>query len=150
MIFSRITDANLIPRVLVEDNKDRNYSVDKFYEMMGTLLLTPQGLVNCGEYLNLILDEVSKEIIGYVWFSLNFLEEEIFINTISVMKEHRQNGDILNKVFEELKKTFLSTKFKVVRTCSTRIEWHKKNGFVPSKNVLLEYDLTKGECDGQD
>ncbi|MDB4726199.1 hypothetical protein OAF54_02090 [bacterium] len=139
-----------MPRVLVEENKDRNYSVEKFYEMMGTLLLTPQGLVNCGEYLNLILDEVSKEIIGYVWFSLNFLEEEIFINTISVMKEHRQNGDILNKVFEELKKTFLSTKFKVVRTCSTRIEWHKKNGFVPSKNVLLEYDLTKGECDGQD
>ena len=150
MIFSRVTDANLIPRVLVEDNKDRNYSVEKFYEMMSSLLVTPEGLVNCAEYLNLILDEKDKKIIGYVWFTLNFLEEEIYINTISVLKEYRKSGQILDEVFHELRKVFLSTQFKVVRTCSTRIEWHKKNGFVPSKNVLLEYDLTKGEGDGKD
>lgn len=150
MIFSRITDANLVPRILVEENKDRNYSVDKFYQMMNSTLVKPNGTIDNSEFLNLILDEDDKVIIGYVWFSLNHLEEEIYINTISVMKEYRNAGEILNTVFHELKKAFLNTKFKVVRTCSTRIEWHKKNGFVPSKNVLLEYDLTKGECDGQD
>lgn len=149
MRFSRIVDTNLIPTILVEDNKDRNYSVEKFYDMMNETLVTKDGFINQSEHLNLIIDE-DRTIMGYVWFTLNLLEEEIYINTISVLKEYRKNGEILDEVFHRLRDVFLSTEFKVVRTCSTRIEWHKKNGFVQSKNVLLEYDLTKGEGNGQD
>jgi len=146
MKFIRIKDADLLPKRLVEDNKDRNYPVERFYQYMNTVLTDGQGNFNPLEYLNLIIEEEHNEIIGYLWYSINILDNEVFINTISVDKAHRKNGEVLNQVLEELKTALESTDFDSVKTLSSRSAWHKKNGLVQSKYVLLEYKLNKSEA----
>lgn len=148
MKFVRIFSGDLIPKQLVEDNKDRNYSVEDFYNMLTTLLVDQNGAANNTDQIYVIVDDIENIIIGYIWYTVNPLEKEIYLNTISVSKNRRQSGVVLDWVFKELRKRFKEDGFLVARTCSTRQEWHKRNGFVPSKNVLLELDLTKGEDDG--
>jgi len=113
---------------------------------MRTVLTDGQGNFNPLEYLNLIIEEEHNEIIGYLWYSINILDNEVFINTISVDKAHRKNGEVLNRVLEELKTALESTDFDSVKTLSSRSAWHKKNGLVQSKYVLLEYKLNKSEA----
>lgn len=151
MKFVRIFSGDLIPKILVEDNKDRNYSVEDFFSMIDSYLVSINGKPNDTEQLYLIVDDVENIIVGYLWYSINMLEKEIYLNTISILKERRDTGKVLDWAFEELQKAFkkINGGLKCVRTCSTRQEWHKKRGFVPSKNVLLEYDLTEGEDNGK-
>lgn len=150
MKFVRVTTGDLIPKILVEDNKDRDYTVEEFYNLVIPSLVCPNGKANDLEQISVIVDDLENVIIGYVWFSINILEKEIFLNTISVCKERRDGGAVLNWAFSSLKESFLKSNLKFVRTCSRTQAWHKKNGFVESKNVLLEYDLTKDECNGKD
>jgi len=151
MKLIRIADASLLPKRLVEDNKDRNYPVERFYHYMTTVLTDGQGNFNPFEYLNLIIEEEHNEIIGYIWYSINVLENEVFINTISVDKAHRKNGEVLNWVLQELETALENTNFDYVKTLSSRSAWHKNNGFDESKYVLLEYKLNKaGRGHGQE
>jgi len=146
MKFIRIKDEKLLPKRLVENNKDRSYPVERFYQYMATVLTDGQGNFNPFEYLNLIIEEEHNEIIGYLWYSINILENEVFINTISVDKAHRKNGQVLNWVLQELETALENTDFDCVKTLSSRSAWHKNNGFDPSKYVLLEYKLNKSEA----
>ena len=143
MKLVRIANAHLVPKRLVEDNKDRVYPVERFYNYLDAVLISGNDL-NPFEFLYLILNE-ENEVIGFVWYSINALENDIFINTISVDRNHRENGKVLNWVYLQLKRHFTESGYRTVSTISSRKEWHKKNGFEESKNILLEYRLSKRE-----
>ena len=135
MIYlSRIFDANLIPRRLVEDDKERDFSVEEFYQVMPHYLSSPQTHV----FLILSAD---REVIGYLWHDLNILGGEAFINTLSIDKRYRNGGQVLKEIFDIFKGSFYKAGIKKVKILSSRARRFEQMGFKRAPQVYLELDL---------
>lgn len=125
---SRVTDPYLIPRRLIEQIDQRKYTVDEYYKSKSALQ---------GSILEVFLDYES-EIIGFVDYSINELEKEIYINILSIDREYQCDNATLPLIIETFKKLADQLGFTVV--------WHSykpsyfiKHGFSLAKGALLEY-----------
>ena len=131
MRFERCTNAQLIPRYLLEQLPD-NYDVDRFYEFMLIALSSPTQM------LFLLLSE-EDIICGFLWCEINLLDEVMFINTFSVDKELWGKGAMVDFATDFLKTLFNKLNLKKAVWITDKPTLFEKRGFKKSKNFLIEY-----------
>lgn len=141
--FIRIFDPGHIPTDLVEQVRDRKFSVEKFYEYLSIVSVskTEHGIiVNPLNLLFVIVNEKTK-VVGFLWAIVSPLSQDLIINTFSMNKDYWGKGQavelISNKCSEILKDSGLNRVYWI-----TNYPKHSERyGFKRSKGVLMEYNL---------
>jgi len=134
--FKPLKIPRLIPKELIENVKDRSFTVEQF------LMYQECQVNNPHNFLFAVTDENLK-IRGYLWAESNLLDGALFVNTFSIDKEYWSKGHSIDKAIEfvdALSKQLQSPK---VFWISTNEKFFKKKGFSRSKNVLMEYNRPK-------
>lgn len=98
--FVRLTDpsmAGLIPRYLIDQAKDKDFTTERFYA------LAPMLIANKLNIIGLFADADNK-VKGFMWATINILSEQLYVSVISIDKEYQNcSGDVLQCVFEVIK-----------------------------------------------
>ena len=132
MKFERCTNAQFIPRNLLEQLPNEGFNADNFYEFMSV------ALESSTQFLFLLISD-RNEIMGFLWCEINVLEKILFINLLSVDKELWGDGEMVDLATDFLKKYFDLTKFSGVLWSTDRPALFEKKGFKRSTNILMEY-----------
>lgn len=143
LTFVRLIDPIHIPSYLVEQIKDRLYTVDKFYQYqkIACTLQTKDGpVLNNTNLLYAITHEKLRQTKGFLWMVVDILTNSLIVNNFSIDKEYWNRGES-TKLLEEKAK-------KVMKDLSlSRIVWITKNskfcenkGFKRSKDAIMIYE----------
>ncbi len=137
----RIFDPVHIPKEYVEQIKNRNFSVEKFYKMQkmtcieevdGKILLNPLNLL-------FVIVNANNIVKGFCWMVVDPLSNSLVINSFSMDKEFWGDGKavhMLEKKAIELQEGAQLDRIYWV----TRYPKHsEKYGFKKSKNTIMEY-----------
>lgn len=130
-----------IPKHLVEQVRDRDFSVEDFYKYqeINCIMETDDGpILNPMSHLYVLADK-ENIIRGFLWLTIDALAKDICIHTYSVEKNYWEPGKAIRKVaahvHEILTKANLN-KVYWVTNCPRHI---KRHGFKESKSILMEY-----------
>lgn len=133
--------SDLIPKYLVEQVKHREFTVEDFYKYqnLNCYIQTENGMeMNPLNHLYLLVngDNIVK---GFLWFVVDPLCKNIFINTLSVDNEYWGGGKAVEMTADHVKKIMKEAKLK--KTCwITRYPKHsEKHGFNRSRDVIMQY-----------
>jgi len=150
----RIFDPTHIPREYIEQIKEREFEVDRFYEFQKTICLHQDGekfSLNPCNLLFAIVD-TNNRVKGVLWMAIDVLGNSLVINTFSVDKEFWGNGTAINLLKEkaiEIKEGAELDRIYWITRCPKHSE---RYGFKRSKNVLMEFkgygQLSEGNIHG--
>ncbi len=144
----RVLSPVHIPHYLVEQVRDRDYSVEHFfkYHELNCLINGKDGMtLNPFNHLYVLADE--KNIVkGYLWFIIDVLSKNIFINTFSMDKEYWGKGQAVKRLCDHMKEVIKKLKIKKVTWITNYPKHSERHGFKRSRSVLMEY---KEEDDGR-
>ncbi len=145
---------DLIPKYLVEQVRNRDYSIEDFYKYQH---------INClmdgdkGQTLNpfnhlYVLANGDNIVKGFLWFIVDPLSKDVVINTFSVDKEYWGNGEAVRKLSDHVKKILKVLKLKKVYWLTNYPKHSERHGFKRSKSVLMEYQEKEDgkDIDGRD
>ena len=137
----RIFDPVHIPRYLIEQIKDRNYSVDRFYQYLKIVCVEKQNGHVVLNPLNLLYVLVDKQKIvkGVFWGVIDTLGNSLVIQTFSMDDEYWGLGKaikILENKAKEIQEGAQLDRVYWVTRCPKHSE---KYGFKRSKKILMEY-----------
>jgi N-acetylglutamate synthase-like GNAT family acetyltransferase len=138
-----------IPKSLVEQVKDRDYSVEDFYKYheLNCLVHGKEGpTLNPFHHLYVIVDKENM-VKGFFWFVIDALSKDVFINTFSMDPEYWENGKAMKLVIDYMKEILKKLKLKKVYWFTRYPKHSERHGFKISKNILMEYTE---ESDGKD
>lgn len=129
-----LPDARLVPRYLLEQVKDRDWSVDEWYKYQESL----RGVRD-----NLILGLVDKEhkVKGIIWITIDGFAKWFFINTFSVDKAHQRKTKLIKFVQRYIKDLAAKLGIKRVMWAARRSKALERYGFKPSDYVLMEEEI---------
>lgn len=147
--FVRIFDPIHIPKELVQQVRDRKYSVEKFYEYQKIVCVSkqPQGVVlNPLNLLFVIINE-QKKVVGFLWAVISPLSQELIINTFSMNKEYWLKGAAVKIIESKCKEILKESGLKAIYWITNYPKHSERFGFKRSKGVLMEYKL--GEENGR-
>lgn len=143
LIFVRLIDPIHIPSYLVEQIKDRMYSVDKFYsyQKVACIYQTQSGPhLNPTNFLYAIVNEKLRQVKGFLWMVLDLLTNSLVIQNFSMDKEYWNKGESI-KLLEEKAKMVMKD------LDVSRIVWICKNpkfcenrGFKKTKDTVMIYE----------
>lgn len=128
--FVPISDADLIPRRLVEQIEPREWDVDTFYQMGPVIMRNPcviAGLFVDGEFT----------IQGFLLANYNPLDSWLFITALSVSPEHQRRG-ITHEVKGLLWKFVEKYKLRGIRFLTVMPEKFKSAGATESAFKVME------------
>lgn len=145
----RIMTPLHIPKYLVEQVRDRDYTVEDFYKYheVNCLIEDENGdkKINPLWHLHILIND-KYEVKGFVWCIVDALAKDIVIQTFSVDKEYWYKGKAVSKLSDYIKDIRR-------KACLNKIYWvtnypkhSERHGFKRSKGVLMEYQEEK---DGQ-
>lgn len=147
--FIRIIDPVHIPRHLVEQVRDRDFTVDKFYDYQRMVCVetTPNGIrANPLNLLFVIVDE-GNVVQGFLWAVVDPLCNYLLINTFSMEKEYWGGGRAV-KLLERKAKEIMSGAQLTKGYWITNYPKHSERyGFKRSKSILMEYRGSYGAND---
>lgn len=145
----RIFDPIHIPRHLVEQVRDRDWSVDKFYQYQKIINLQKDGNNVVVNPMNLLFVLVDKEKVvhGFMWTAVDALSNCLVINTFSVDKHYWGQGNAVSILEKKTKEIAKGAKLSKIYWITNYPKHSEKHGFKRSKSVLMEYNLE--EEDGQ-
>ncbi len=137
----RIIDPYLIPEYLVEQIKERMFTVEKFYKYQEMICSQQQNGITVINPMNLLFVLADKEmkIKGFFWGVVDALANALVINTFSMDKEYWGEGKavrLLQEKAREIKDGAQLDKVYWVTRCPKHSE---KYGFKRSKHQLMEY-----------
>lgn len=141
--FVRIFDPVHIPNELVEQIRDRKFSVQKFYDYQSMVCVSqsPDGVIlNPLNLLFVIINEV-KKVVGFFWAVVSPLSEDLVINTFSMSKEYWCKGEAVKLVEEKAKEILKESGLNRVYWVTNYPKHSERYGFRRSKGVLMEYNL---------
>jgi len=138
-----------IPKYLVEQVRDKDYTVEDFYKYQEINCTMPGKdgvMLNPFNHLYALVNK-DNLVKGFLWCVIDPLSKDMIINTFSVDKEYWGRGRAVRFLAEHAKS--LMKKMKIERIFwLTRYPKHsERHGFKRSKSVLMEY---RGLDDGQD
>lgn len=139
--FIRVFTPNHIPRYLVEQIKERDYSVEDFYafQEINCIQQTEKGPILNPMNLLYVIGNEEKVVKGYCWMIIDPLCKDLVIQTFSMDKEYWVKGQavklLANKVKEILEELELNKVYWITKHPKHSIKY----GFKPSKFVLMEY-----------
>jgi len=133
--FIRIYDGDLIPRYLVENNKERTFDVNHFYNV---LKLAANSLTT---FLYVLVDE-ENIIVGYLWIELDLLGKKFIVNTLSIDKSY-WGEHVFDIVDDFVKELMHKNNIKRVWWITSRPAYYCKKGYFESKDTIMEYKVTE-------
>lgn len=137
--WQRIFDPIHIPTYLVEQIPDKDFTVENFYKYLSrNLLIGPQQNFEINPLFHVaLLFDKNNIVKGFVWFTIDELSQNIFIQIYSVDCNYWGKGAV-----PKLEKYILAIKkggdLKKVFWITRQIKHSQKFGFKPSKYVLME------------
>jgi len=144
----RLFNAVHIPRYLVEQVRDRDYSVDEFfkYQELNCTIQSKDGpTLNPFSHLYALVDP-ENIVKGFLWFVIDPLSKDLIINTFSVDKEYWGKGKAVTRLSDHVKEILKKLKIKKAYWLTNYPKHSERHGFKRSKSVLMEY---KEESDGK-
>ena len=138
-----------IPKYLVEQVRDREFSVPDFYKYQELNCLVPgkEGpTLNPFNHLYVLVNE-GNIVKGFLWFVVDPLTKDIVINTFSMDKEHWGGGKAVKMLSDHVKEILKKLKLKKVYWITNYPKHSERHGFKRSRSVLMEYQEVK---DGKD
>lgn len=138
----RAWNSSTIPHYLIEQIKKRDYTVENFMKYMDSICpnKTPGGSpFNPYQHLYAMAtpDNLTK---GVLWFSIDPLTNDIFIQTYSVDKEYWKEGGAVEKCVKWIKEIRKKANLKKVYWITDYEKHSKKHGFKRSRGILMEYN----------
>lgn len=130
-----------IPRNLIEQVRDRDFSVEDFYKYHECVCLrdTDEGpTLNPFSHLYVLADK-ENIIRGVLWFVIDALTKDIVIQTYSIEKNYWEPGKAILKLIDHIKEIKNKAKLHKVYWITNYPRHSKKYGFKESKSVLMEY-----------
>ena len=148
----RIFDANLIPRYLIEQIKERFFSVEKFYQHQaivcrqvderGCVVLNPLNLLY-------VLADREKIIKGFFWGIVDPLSNALVINSFSMDNSYWGEGKAVKLLEEKAREIQEGAELDRVYWITRCPKHSEKHGFKRSKHVLMEYIGYGRHIDGE-
>ena len=146
--FLRIFTPDHIPEHLVEQVRDRDFTVKQFYEFQKICCLR-QGengyVLNPLNFLYVITNE-KKIPKGFLWAQADPLTKDLVIQTFSMDKEYWNKGKAVKILSKKVKEILKECKMNKVYWITNFPKHSERHGFKRSKSVLMEY---KEVDDGQ-
>ena len=139
--FVRVFTPVHIPKYLVEQVRDRDYSPEEFYTFQeaACLRMTKDGpSLNPLNHLYVLAnnDNITK---GFLWFSIDPLGKDICIQVFSMDKEYWFNGKSVEKLADFVKDIRKKAKLNKVYWVTNYPKHSERHGFKRSKSILMEY-----------
>jgi len=138
-----------IPKYLVEQVRDRDFTPDDFFKFQEMSCITNS---KDGPKLNplnhlYVLANNENMTKGFVWFVIDSLSKDICINTFSMDKEYWYDGKAVEKLSRFIKDIRKKANLNKIYWITNYPKHSLRHGFRRSKGVLMEYTE---EDDGQD
>ena len=140
-----------IPPYLVEQVKQRDYSVEDFFTYQENICAknTTDGLtLNPFSHLY-VLANAQNLTKGFLWFSVDPLTKDIVIQTYSIDKEYWKDGGAVEKICKFIKEIRSKGNLNKIYWVTAYPKHSIKHGFKASKSILMEYSKEEGEKDGK-
>lgn len=130
-----------IPTYLVDQVRDRDFTVDEFYQYQeqSCIRMTKEGpSLNPLNHLYVLANKenVTK---GFVWFTIDALSKDICIHTFSMDKEYWLKGKAVEKLSNFIKEIRRKASLNKVYWVTNYPKHSERHGFKRSKSVLMEY-----------
>lgn len=134
-----------IPKYLVEQVRDRDFSVEDFYKYheINCLRDTEEGpTLNPFSHLYVLVnkDNVTK---GFLWFSVDPLTKDLVIQTYSVDKSFWCKGTAVKKLADFVKDIRRKASLKKIYWITNYEKHSERYGFERSKSILMEWNEDK-------
>lgn len=133
--FETCKDPRIIPRELLLQNKERDYTEDFFYQ---NAMINRDNPLFVLQVLKKVDDPVGR-VYGYIWMDFDPSCNALFVHSFSVKKDLWGKG----KTLKVLQKHLQSCKEKIgckVRWLSSRPRLFEKMGFKKTKTVMFEVE----------
>jgi N-acetylglutamate synthase-like GNAT family acetyltransferase len=133
--FKRVKDVPTIHRIpaeLIENIKGRTYEVEKFYKYQEIQLNNQYNLL-------FTLENDQNKVVGFLWAVIGMLDDSLFINHYSILKEYWNKGVAINLAISFIALIKNKGGYSSVLWNTTNSKFFKKHGFTESKIRLMEY-----------
>lgn len=137
----RILDPVHIPWRLVEQIRDRDFEVDKFYEYQRQVCSnqTPECIVVNPLNLLYVLTDEENLVVGFFWGVIDPLCNSLCINSFSIDKRYWNSGKAIKLLEKHAKEIVFGGKLSKCYWISNCPRVHKKYGFKRSSHIVFEY-----------
>jgi len=143
--FVRVFTPDHLPHYLIEQVRDRDYSVEEFfkYQQLNCMIQGENGItLNPFNHLYVLADK-ENQVKGVLWFGVDPLSKDILIQTFSMDKEYWGKGEAVKKLADHIKQIRIKGKLNKIYWITNYPKHSMRHGFKPSKSVLMEYDPNK-------
>lgn len=144
----RLFNGVHIPKYLVEQVRDRDYTVDDFfkYQEHNCMIQGKDGpTLNPFSHLYAMVSP-DNMVKGFLWFVIDALSKDLIINTFSVDKEYWGKGKAVERLSDHIKEILKKLKINKAYWLTNYPKHSERHGFKRSKSVLMEY---QEESDGK-
>lgn len=140
--FVRVFTPQHIPTYLVEQIKDRDFTVEQFYSYheINCIRNTENGpTLNPLNLLYVIVNK-KKEAKGFCWMVIDPLTRDLIIQNYSMDQHYWGKGRSVKLLVEKVKEIIKNCELNKVYWITKHPKHSQKYGFKPSKQILMEYE----------
>jgi N-acetylglutamate synthase-like GNAT family acetyltransferase len=138
---------DFIPRYLVEQVRDKKYTVDGFYKHLSNNCMI-DGEINPFNHLWVLAND-ENIICGFLWFLIDPLTKSVLINTFSVDEKYWFSGEAIRYLIDHMKNILKKVRLGKVYWLTTYPKHSQRYGFKRSSSVLMEYTLEEESENGR-
>lgn len=139
----RVFTPSHVPKYLVEQVRDREYSVEDFYKYHEVNCMVPskdgEQKLNPFSHLYVLADKVNQ-VKGMLWFCVDPLTKDIIVQTFSMDKEYWGKGLAVKKLAKFMKTFRKKANLNKIFWITNYPGHAQRNGFKRSKSILFEYN----------
>ena len=149
----RIFTPSHIPKYLVEQVRDRDFSVEDFYKYheVNCTLPSKDGNVKLNPFSHLyVLANEENEVKGMLWFCVDPLTKDLIIQTFSMDKDYWMKGVAVKKLANHIKDIRKKGNLNKIYWVTNYPKHSERNGFKRAKAVLMEYNEESEVKSGKD
>jgi len=148
----RVFTPSHIPKYLIEQVRERDYSVEDFYKYheINCAVKDKDGGMKFNPFSHLyVLATEKNEVKGTLWFCIDPLSKDIVIQTFSMDKEYWNKGIAVKKLADHIKTIRKKGDLNKIYWVTNYPKHSERNGFKRSKAVLMEYSEENEVKNGQ-
>lgn len=137
----RVFTPDHVPHYLVEQVRDRDFTVDEFfrYHQINCMTQGKEGIIlNPFSHLYVLVDPENK-VQGMLWFTVDALSKDMVIQTYSMDKNYWGKGFAVKKLSEHIKEIRKKANLPKIYWVTNYPKHSERYGFKRSKSVLMEY-----------
>jgi hypothetical protein len=139
----RVFTPSHVPTYLVEQVRDREYTVEDFYKYheVNCMVKNGEGEERLNPFSHLyVLADQTNQVKGMLWFCVDPLTKDIIVQTFSMNKDYWGRGLAVKKLATFMKTFRKKANLNKIFWITNYPKHSERNGFKRSKNVLMEYN----------